>query len=323
MNKKGFTLVELLAVIVILALLALLTSTAVTKLVKDAKNDLSDTQIQLIKSAADTWVADNLNNLPSSGSCGYLTLQDLKYYGLLDNVILDPKNNEEISNDLKIKITTTTSAYGNPVTKAEVNPESIEGCEPIYNSSCYAVEGDGSNVGDKIACEIGDTPEYFYVISNDGSSIQMLTEKNIHTTEYRQSDNAGTVVFSTKSYWKRETAYPLDVYDERNDVVKPIVDNYVSYLNIELTGATGSLLTYSQAENLGCIADNNSCAPRAGAGGGTAPSWLYLTTYWLGSTYDVSLWIITSSGVLNTGLYSWDEYYGVRPVITIPVAELR
>ena len=94
MNKKGFTLVELLAVIVILALLALLTSTAVTKLVKDAKNDLSETQMTLIKSAADTWIADNINKLPSSGSCGYLTLEDLKYYGLLDNTILDHKNSE-------------------------------------------------------------------------------------------------------------------------------------------------------------------------------------------------------------------------------------
>ena len=51
MNKKGFTLVELLAVIIILSLLALLASTSVSKIVKDSKSDLYDTQINLIKSA--------------------------------------------------------------------------------------------------------------------------------------------------------------------------------------------------------------------------------------------------------------------------------
>lgn len=188
MNKKGFTLVELLAVIVILALLALLTSTAVTKLVKDAKEDLSETQIQLIKSAADTWIADNLNNLPSSGDCGYLTLEDLKYYGLLDNTILDPKNSEEISNDLKIKITTTASAYGNPVTNAEVNPESIEECSQIYFPICTIAADStvqGLNMGAKYNCKVDPNkdPYTFYVLTSagsDSSTVNMIMDSNIN-----------------------------------------------------------------------------------------------------------------------------------------------
>ena len=132
MNTKGFTLVELIAVIVILSLLALITSTAVTKLVSDAKNDLSETQITLIKSAAETWMADNLTYLPDTGECSYLTLEDLKNYGLLDSNVLDPKNNQEISDDLKIKISTTLSKYGNPVRNVEVNPKNIDGCNKIY-----------------------------------------------------------------------------------------------------------------------------------------------------------------------------------------------
>lgn len=190
MNKKGFTLVELLAVIVILALLALLTSTAVTKLVKDAKEDLSETQIQLIKSAADTWIADNLNNLPSSGDCGYLTLEDLKYYGLLDNTILDPKNSEEIPNDLKIKITTHASAYGNPVTNAEVNPESIEGCSQIYFPICTIATDstvEGLNMGAKYSCKVDPNkdPYTFFVLTSagaDSSTVNMIMDSNINIT---------------------------------------------------------------------------------------------------------------------------------------------
>ena len=216
MNKKGFTLVELLAVIVILALLALLTSTAVTKLVKDAKNDLSETQIQLIKSAADTWIADNINNLPSSGSCGYLTLEDLKYYGLLDNVILDPKNSEEISNDLKIKITTTTSAYGNPVTTAEVNPESIEGCSQIYFPICTIATDStvkGLNMGAKYNCKVDPNKSSytFYVLTEVGANdatVNMIMDSNITSTGEAIKDenptDKGLVAWVTKDDYTSE-----------------------------------------------------------------------------------------------------------------------
>ena len=137
MNKKGFTLVELLAVVIILALLALLTSTAVTKLVNDAKNDLSNTQIKLIKEATEIWMADNLTQLPDNNQCGYLTLGDLKKYGLLDSKILDPKNNKNIDDDLIIKISATTSEYGILVINIEIVEEDDEdkiflNCDKIY-----------------------------------------------------------------------------------------------------------------------------------------------------------------------------------------------
>ena len=78
MNKKGFTLVELLAAIIILSLLALLASTSVTNVVRSSRSDLYDSQLALIKSAAELWGADNLNKLPDAGKCKYLTLRNLK-----------------------------------------------------------------------------------------------------------------------------------------------------------------------------------------------------------------------------------------------------
>lgn len=128
MNKKGFTLVELLAVVIILALLALITSTSVTKMVKDSKDELSETQIELIKTSAKTWGADNLDKLPSPGKCSYLTLGDLKEYGLIDSKVINASTNKEISDNLIIKLTTTTNSYGNPITNYEVNSNDISGC---------------------------------------------------------------------------------------------------------------------------------------------------------------------------------------------------
>ncbi len=131
MNNRAFTLVELLAVIVILSLLALLTSTAITNLLSNAKGDLSSVQIELIESAAKTWGANNISKLPNNG-CSYITLKDLKDFGLLDSDVVDPKTNKGISDDLKIKVTSTEGKQGNLVIEYEVNPENIEGCYWVY-----------------------------------------------------------------------------------------------------------------------------------------------------------------------------------------------
>lgn len=132
MNKKGFTLVELLAVIVILAALALISTTSITKILKDSKEDLYNTQILALKSTVENWGSDNLDKLPESDTCSYLTLKDLKEYGLIDYNIKDPRTNEDFPEDLKFKISTKTNKKGKKVTIYEVNPESIDGCTYVY-----------------------------------------------------------------------------------------------------------------------------------------------------------------------------------------------
>ncbi len=118
--KKAFTLVELLGVIIIISLLALLTSIAVTKLVKDSKQQLSNVQINLIKSSAEMWGADNLDRLPDIDECAYLSVSDLKKEGLLDDSNLD--------DDIKVKIT-NNKATENGVIKYEVNPTDTLRCD--------------------------------------------------------------------------------------------------------------------------------------------------------------------------------------------------
>jgi len=133
MNKKGFTLVELLAVIIILSLLALLASTSVSKIIKYSRSDLYETQINLIKKAAEAWGADNLDELPEAGSCKFLLLKDLKEYGIIDDKIINPKTNKPFSNDLVIKITGIENDMGLNNTKYEVDADNINTCTHIYS----------------------------------------------------------------------------------------------------------------------------------------------------------------------------------------------
>lgn len=132
MNKKGFTLVELLAVIVILAALALVASTSVTKIMKDSKEDLYNTQILALKSTVESWGANNLDKLPEVDTCAYLTLKDLKDDGIINSSIKNPKTGEEFSDDLKFKISTTTSSRGKKVTTYEVDVKDVSGCKYVY-----------------------------------------------------------------------------------------------------------------------------------------------------------------------------------------------
>lgn len=132
MNKKGFTLVELLAVIVILTALALITTTSITKILKDSKEDLYNTQIIALKSTVENWGSDNLDKLPEVDTCSYLTLKDLKEEGLMNYSIKDPRTNEEFPEDFKFKITTKLNKRGKKVTTYEVNPDSIDGCTYVY-----------------------------------------------------------------------------------------------------------------------------------------------------------------------------------------------
>ena len=52
MNKKGFTLVELLAVLIVLGVVITITATTILKQVNESRNTLSEAQINLVKNAS-------------------------------------------------------------------------------------------------------------------------------------------------------------------------------------------------------------------------------------------------------------------------------
>ena len=68
--------------------------------------------MNLIKDSAALLVSDKIDYF-SSNECTYLTLKDLKDYGVLDKKIINAIDNEEISDDMIIKVTFTTLEYGN------------------------------------------------------------------------------------------------------------------------------------------------------------------------------------------------------------------
>lgn len=108
--KKGFTLVELLAVIVILGLLALIIVPNVAGTLKNQKNNLYNVQIKNIEEAAKGWASEHFFDLPTTdGENKTINLKDLA--DIINTDITDPRDSsKKFGQCLKVVITKVSNA---------------------------------------------------------------------------------------------------------------------------------------------------------------------------------------------------------------------
>ena len=111
MNKKAFTLVELIGVLVILSVLTLVAVPGVLKIIKNSKQKAYDTNITMIKTAMQDWKNNNSNMLPSVGEKIYLTISQLKHEGNLTHELINPLTEKSFPNDMLLTITNDHGGY--------------------------------------------------------------------------------------------------------------------------------------------------------------------------------------------------------------------
>ena len=92
--KKGFTLVELLAIIIILGIIALITFPIVNNSIKNSKQVALERTIDSIEEAAHNYSIEN--DLEHSTEENMITLDELKNYGFLNKEIINPITNKEM-----------------------------------------------------------------------------------------------------------------------------------------------------------------------------------------------------------------------------------
>ena len=110
MNKKGFTLVELLAVLVLISLLMGLAIPGINRISNNMKKKSYNQKIKLIESAAELWGQDNKTRLQADTDCSSeiskckkITIADLIKENYLDSdnnsgKYANPKNDEDMKN---------------------------------------------------------------------------------------------------------------------------------------------------------------------------------------------------------------------------------
>lgn len=86
-NEKGFSLVELLAVVVILGLLSAVAIIGVNSIIKNTEKKYYDTQRNTLKMAAQSYTQDNRSSLPKTiGSSTEITLKTLQEKKYVDEI---------------------------------------------------------------------------------------------------------------------------------------------------------------------------------------------------------------------------------------------
>ena len=195
--NKGFTLVELLAVIVLVSIIALITVVSVNSTVSDTKNTLSSTQIKNIERAAESY--NIREGIAINDTC--VSVTELIEKGYIEaNSVQDPKNREEMTG--YVKITSASNQYS-----YKYQEESCKACKLTDSDS-----DNFADMGEMITCSLTDGTEKFYVVENDGTNIQMLTEYHVDKDNYRQNSSGSYVGFSTTNYWSSTVSqYPAYV----------------------------------------------------------------------------------------------------------------
>ncbi len=95
-KKKGFTLVELIAVVAILGLIALIVYPAIGSVIRTARESSYEDQVAVIIKAAQSWSVDNAVTLPDDGSVYRLSVDTLVEEGYISNdEVIDPRDSSK------------------------------------------------------------------------------------------------------------------------------------------------------------------------------------------------------------------------------------
>ena len=230
------------------------------------------------------------------------------------------------SDNEKLKSITTTPFINGHFTTCSEDGGTWDGI-PIE-----VVSGTGTEVGNEICIK----DECFYVISSDTDTVTLFAKYNLYVGGEKNGSNfvlygseasgkqdacmkdytidgvtvsKGVIRFASTQYWAGATS--SYVYNS-NSMVYPYVENYKNYLaSFGVTINDARLISYEELLALGCTTSWRC---------GSAPSWVYSTSYWTGSSHYAGAYSIHKvlTGGYFSGSFSLSFPGGVRPVIVIP-----
>lgn len=105
MNRKGFTLIELIVTIALLAVVSIISFVSITNIINDSKEKNCNNLVKSIKSATKDYISDNRYTdelyMPDGSIKTVFNTSNISKY--LNGDLVNPYDNKtDISNDIKI-----------------------------------------------------------------------------------------------------------------------------------------------------------------------------------------------------------------------------
>ena len=256
MNKKGFTLAELMGVIIILSIILLLTLPAVDKIIKNSKERAYQEQVTSISKAASDWALSNSSLLPDEdGNSITIYLSELKLSGSIAIDIKNPKTGNLLSNNTYVVITKKNNIYEYSVTTIDISDGSNADNAPILVISGDVVDyvevtQDGSTY--KVPSAVAKSSSGVE-LSSASISTQILKDGNVvskvdmstlgtYIIKYSVTDNGVTGNYQ-KTVVVRDTTNPVITIDSSIVVTATNVSTIVPMNGVSVTDNSGSATT--------------------------------------------------------------------------------
>ena len=165
-NKKGYTLIELIAVIILLGIIGLISVPVVSNLMKEGKEDSFQAVLEEVKIGTEKWAYQNSSLLPIIDEQSItVNLLELKKTGCINLNIKDPRTNILLPDDMNIIITLKNGKY---MYYVDGNSGSQIGSE--YNDNAPTLILNGSSIE---YVEFGDQYKELGAISKDNSGVNV------------------------------------------------------------------------------------------------------------------------------------------------------
>ena len=175
MNKKGFTLIEMLAIIILLSVIALITYPIINNVVSDSKDEIYDKQISELVRLANTWVTKNMDSLEiKNGYKYYLSFNELFEQGFVSKEdIINPKTGENLLGCMVVTYNSLTDGFDVEYDESCIKqgefvegsdnsgankPELFDNMLPVYYDSYFKVwkKANSKNLKTTVTYNVGD-----------------------------------------------------------------------------------------------------------------------------------------------------------------------
>lgn len=279
--KKGFTLVELLAVIIILSVVSILVFPNVIEIINQSKQNLYNVQVADIELESKNWSLENSDKLDKYHlNSTFVSLSTLKKDGFLEvDELENPLDGKEMNGCIEIKYNPATSQY---TYKYYDNDCSVyvtnEMHGTIYSYDSGSLEVINKNVLTPAAKSIIDYYQSNGIMNSMGGTTDGLYDLG-ETYVFRGSDPANYLKIGTEKYrilsidkdyhmriigvnlgltgnWSTDTTYPnflnsnvstslIEYLENETKSINSFIDNIVDGTNLYIGPISGSSMSYN------------------------------------------------------------------------------